>query len=301
MIRQSDDAGTNDAGTNDDLVSRLGSEITVTLDRWSAGQLGIEDLVISGVVVLVGGLAAWAVSGIARRVSRRYDGVARTAIATGGLLAGSSVALLALALCLEVLGFGIGPILVLVLLVVAGVLLLRPLMTNLSSGLLLQLRGALAPGDLILTDEVLGVVHEINARAVVLDTSDGRRVHVPNSQVLANKVENYSKIGRRRSDFSLAIDSSADRERAMVVIHEAVRDREGVFHDPPPEVRVVGVLGTSLVIRVMVWHEPTLERARAVVDECLRSAVAACESEGIDPTGPHWVAVADHVGGRFPP
>jgi hypothetical protein len=65
-------------------------------------------------------------------------------------------------------------------------------MTNLSSALLPRVRGALAAGDLILTNGVLGTVHEINARTVVLDTSDGWRLHVPDSHVLGGTIENYS-------------------------------------------------------------------------------------------------------------
>ena len=59
---------------------------------------------------------------------------------------------------------------------------------------------ALDVGDLVMTaGGVLGVVHEITTRTVVIDTSDGRRVFVPNSDVLNDTIINYTALGRRRA------------------------------------------------------------------------------------------------------
>lgn len=53
---QDDPSGSGSSGNSsgDDLVSDLGDDIRVTVDRWSAGQLGLSDLVAAGGVVAAG-------------------------------------------------------------------------------------------------------------------------------------------------------------------------------------------------------------------------------------------------------
>ena len=136
-------------GSGGGLVSDVGQEIKVTLDQWSAGQLGFGDLLIALAIVIAGAVLAWLASRIAKRMARKHEGAARAAIATVGILVASFVVMFAVALALEVLGFGLGPILILFLLLVVAVLLVRPLITNLSSGVLLQVRGAIEAGNLV--------------------------------------------------------------------------------------------------------------------------------------------------------
>jgi small-conductance mechanosensitive channel len=286
MLRQPD--GDNTSG---DLVSEVGNEIKVALDRWSIGQLGLADLVVAGGVLLVGALLAWLASRVAKRLARRRDGVARAAIATIGLLIGSSIVLFAVAIALEVLGFSLGPILVLIMLVVAALLLLRPVMTNLSSGLLLQARAAVAAGDLVLINGVLGKVREINARSVVVETADGRTAHIPNSDVVDETIENYSALGRRRSSFDLTLEAVDDLDRAVAVLEDVVGSADGVLDEPPPAVDVVGVVGRFVVLRVLVWHAPWIADERATVTAAVRRVVAGCADEGISLNGPELLAV----------
>jgi small conductance mechanosensitive channel len=271
------------------LVSDVGSEIKVTLDQWTTGQLGFGDLLIALAIVGVGALLALLASRIAKRMARKHEGAARAAIATVGILVASFLVLFAVALALEVLGFGLGPILILFLLLVVAVLLVRPLITNLSSGVLLQVRGAIEAGNLVKANGVLGVVREINARSVVVDRSDGRRVHLPNTQVLAGKIENYSTLGRLRSSFDLMVSSTVDLDDVTATLMSAFDDLESILDEPRPEVQVVRLAGQLVVLRAYVWHEPTTAAARTAVDEASRSALAGLEAAGLQPDGPQWM------------
>ncbi len=276
-------------GSADRLVSDVGDEIKVTLDQWSRGQLDFGDLLIALAILTAGALLAWLASRIAKRMARKHEGAARAAIATGGILLASFVALFAVALALEVLGFGLGPILILFLLVVVAVLLVRPLITNLTSGVLLQVRGAIEAGNLVHANGVLGVVREINARSVVVDSSDGRRIHLPNTQVLADKIENYSTLGRLRSSFELMVRSSVDLNAVTATLMSAFDDLESVLDEPRPEVQVDRLAGELVVLRAYVWHEPTTAAARTAVDEAARSALAELEAAGLQLDGPQWM------------
>lgn len=278
-------------GGGDDLVSEVGNEIKVAIDRWSVGQVGVADLIAAVAILAVGALLAWIVSRTARRFARRTESHAGSAFAALGLLGATSVMLLAAALALEVLGFSLGPILVIVVMVIVALLLLRPLVTNMSSGVLLQARGALEVGDLVSTNDVFGTVAEINARSVVIDTADGRRAHIPNTDVLEATIENHTTLGRRRSSFDVTIDRDADIDRALSVMRDAVRSADAVLDDPPPEVQIAGVLGRFVVMRTYVWHGPATVFERTAVHAGVRSVLSACADAGIELDGPELVAL----------
>lgn len=291
MIRQSN-GGSSDgsSGGSDDsgggLVSDLGTEIKVTLDRWSVGQLGLTDLIAAGVVIVAGFVVAWLIRRLIARGTRHMSGTALTATGTIGKLVGATVHLLAAALALEILGFRLGPILMLMLIAVLAVLLLRPMITNLSDGLLLQLRGALDQGDLVQTGGVLGVVREITTRTTVIETSDGRRVHVPNTDVLNDVIVNYTSFGRLRSSFEIMVSADEDLKLVVATMRLALAEVGAIHNDPQPNVFVTRIVGRLAAVRTQVWHPPSLAARRTACDEGLRAVVTDLRAAGIALDGP---------------
>mgnify|MGYP001815660367 CR=1 FL=1 len=279
--------GSSDGNSDSSLVSDVGSEIKVTLDRWSVGQLGVSDLLAALAVVVAGFVVAWLLRRLIHRGARNVRGAALVAVETVGKLAGAFVHLLAAALALEILGFSLGPILILILITIVVLLLLRPMITNLSSGLLLQLRGALDVGDLVRTTrDEFGVVREITSRTTVLDTDDGRRVHVPNSDVLNDVIVNYTSLGHLRTSFDVTVACDEDLDLVTSTVLEALGDVEEIRSEPPPEVQLADVLGRLVVIRVHMWHAPTVRAHRAAIDLGLRTALVALDRVGVELAGP---------------
>lgn len=73
---------------------------------------------------------------------------------------------------------------------------------NLLAGILLAVRRPIAVGDIVESNDEIGVVHELNLRATVLRNFQGQAVFLPNKSVLYNTIKNYSKFGERRLDRS---------------------------------------------------------------------------------------------------
>ena len=72
MIRQStDDSGTGESGSS--VLSDVGTEIEVTLDRWSVGQLGISDLIAAAAVILLGFVVARVLRWLMLRGARKLN------------------------------------------------------------------------------------------------------------------------------------------------------------------------------------------------------------------------------------
>jgi small conductance mechanosensitive channel len=286
VIRQStDDSGTGESGSS--VLSDVGTEIEVTLDRWSVGQLGISDLIAAAAVILLGFVVARVLRWLMLRGARKLNDQSVAAVGALARIVGFGVYLVASAIALEILGFSLGPIFVLILIAVVVLLALRPLITNLSSGLVLQLRGALKEGDLVLTSgEVFGVVQEITTRTTVIETSDGRWVHVPNSQVLNDVIVNYTTLGRRRSSFEVMVRYDEDLQLTLSTMRLALTQVDVIHTDPRPEVQVVRMLGQLVVIRALVWHPPALAAQRAALDEGIGRVIADLRTAGIALDGP---------------
>lgn len=280
-------SGSSGSGSGGDLVSDVGSDIQVTFDRWSAGQLGVSDLLAAGIVVAVGFVLAWVARRLVRRAARNLTGSALTAMGALGQLVGGSIVLLAAALALEMLGFSLSPILILILIVVVALLLVRPMITNLTSGLLLQVRGALDVGDLVMTTGgVFGVVNEITTRTVCIDTSDGRRVHIPNSNVLNDVIVNYSARGNWRSSFELTVSCDASLDVVLSTVKLALSQVAEIRNDPPSEVQVVRATGRLVTVQALIWHPPEPAARRVAIDAGIRAAIADLRLAGIELDGP---------------
>lgn len=90
------------------------------------------------------------------------------------------------ALAITLLGVTVGWLLIIVILIL-GLLMIRPMVENIAAGLLLTVRPSFTIGDQIQTDEYKGVVSEIGSRTTMLQTNTGVAMHIPNVEV-ADKV-----------------------------------------------------------------------------------------------------------------
>ena len=110
------------------------------------------------------------------------------------------------AIALAVLGVDMQPLLVLaVVLAVVAVLVLRGVADNFAAGVVIQASKPIEVGHEIQVEgpdgrPITGVVTDLNSRTVVLETYDGRTVHVPNAKMVQDPIVNHSARGLRRSE-----------------------------------------------------------------------------------------------------
>ena len=116
-----------------EVTSELDSGIKVALDKWSGGQIGWPDVWLSLAILAIAVCLAYLVRRLILRSTRTLDGSAAAAVAFIGQIVSAGIYLFAAAIVLEVLGFTLGPVLILGLLVVVLLIVLRPIVQNLSS------------------------------------------------------------------------------------------------------------------------------------------------------------------------
>ncbi|QDE34817.1 mechanosensitive ion channel [Microbacterium foliorum] len=235
-------------------------------------------------------LTGWLVSRFAR------SGVRKLAVKTPGI--SDSVAQLAARLTQYVIllgGIGIGlaflganvqPLLAMTAVaVVVLILVLRGVADNFAAGVLLQSRRPIQIGEQltigVLDEPVEGIVRELNGRSVVVETSDGRTIHVPNATLLSEVLVNDSRYGARRSEVVVRARLSDEIQLQSIsdLIVEATRSAAGVHTREPPTATIVYASTTRSIIEVRFWHHPL--QANAVSSDVVRRISQILAESGI--------------------
>jgi small-conductance mechanosensitive channel len=102
-----------------------------------------------------------------------------------------------------------------------------------------------------------GVVRDLQGRAVVVETWDGKLVHLPNSEVLNNPLVNDTHRGARRSELEVRV-ASRDARSTREAVLRAVTSASGVLSDPEPRVYLTAIDPDRVTTLVHFWHAPSV-------------------------------------------
>src|SRR5712671_947787 len=130
------------------------------------------------------------------------------------------------------------------------------ILQNFLAGLLLLWAEPFRIGDEIKLDPYEGTVEEIQTRATIIKTYDGRRVVIPNADLFTHSVTVNTALDIRRWEYDLAVHGIRELAELKSLVITAVSKVQGVLTDPPPEVLVMdlGDPGTDAVkVRVLWW------------------------------------------------
>ncbi|MCZ6837467.1 MAG: mechanosensitive ion channel [Planctomycetota bacterium] len=126
-------------------------------------------------------------------------------------------------------------------------------LSNFAAGMMLLIFRPFKVGDFVDVGGQRGTVFEIGILATALDTSDNRRIIVPNSNVFGNIIENISFHDTRRVDVSVGVDYSADLDRTREVLADAIGLVDHILDEPESKVALTGLGASSVDWVVRVW------------------------------------------------
>jgi small-conductance mechanosensitive channel len=245
--------------------------------------VSLADLLLAVVLVATALPVSRFVERIARALVRRLPKVSTEAAAVIAYGSRYLTLFLLASMALNLLGVNIGWALALaVLFLIVVVLTLRPLVQNGAAGFLLKTRPAFAVGDEVQVSDFRGEVLSISARTTVLRTRDGKRIHIPNTDVLDNEIIVFTAFRARRLSVDLRIDQRSDLDRVSEVLTAAVGALPIAKAQPPPKVIATSLVDGAVGLSVQFWFEPQALGEQAAVDAATRAVHAALRNAGIE-------------------
>ena len=218
-----------------------------------AGKLALENILAAAVTLLVCMVAVRLLLKLARRLLcrtkleeriRRYILMlvklvlyTLTVVFTAGSLGVNMTSLVAL---LSVGSLGV-------------TLAAEDVLGNVAGGLVILSSHPFAIGDFIESGGVSGTVEEISLNHTRLITPDGLTALLPNKELAASKVTNYTTLGRRRIVWKMSAAYDAPTETVKTACYRAVEATEHILPDPAPAVYLTAFGESGIDFTVYCW------------------------------------------------
>ncbi len=159
---------------------------------------------------------------------------------------------------------------------------LQDIIKNFISGILILLQQPFEIGDSIEVSGFGGTVLNISVRSTELKTWDGRIVIIPNGDVYASSVVNFSKSVHRRVSLTVGVGNNSDLDKVARITHEVIAGLPGVLKDPPPSVTFRNFGESSIDFTLLYWTDTMEVGINNAQDAAIKALKEAFDREGVD-------------------
>lgn len=132
-------------------------------------------------------------------------------------------------------------------------LALQGSLANFAAGVLMIIFRPFKAGDYIEAAGTAGTVEEVQLFTTKLKTPDNKTVIIPNAQVTAGTITNYSARDTRRLDMVFGVGYGDDLDHVKRVINQVLAEEPRLLKDPEPVVAVLNLGESSVDFAVRPW------------------------------------------------
>jgi small-conductance mechanosensitive channel len=160
---------------------------------------------------------------------------------------------------------------------------LQKVISNLASGFIILADKSIKPGDVIQVGDTYGWVNNLKSRYISVLTRDGIEYLIPNEEIIAGKVINWSyshNLVRVKMPVSVAYGS--DLEKARELILAAAADTPRVLKDPKPGFLVTGCGDNAINLEVRVWINDPQNGIASVKSDLFWGILQRFQEHGIE-------------------
>ncbi len=230
-------------------LANLGSSI-LSMDLWT--ELGMR-LAAAILIFVIGRWVAKAILRVAQRVMLRAELEETLSRFLSNLL---YVLLMTVVIITTINQLGIQTTSLLAVLGAAGLavgLALQGSLANFAAGVLIVGFRPYKVGDYIEAGGAAGTVEAVQIFTTVLKSPDNRRIIVPNAQMTAGSITNYSANDTRRVDLVAGVSYADDLDKVRRILQEIVSAEARVLAEPAPTIAVSALADSSVNFVVRPW------------------------------------------------
>lgn len=131
---------------------------------------------------------------------------------------------------------------------------LQNIVNNLVSGVILAFEKPIEVGDVIELGTRSGVVKEIGIRSSKISAGDGSEVIVPNGELIAQQLVNWTVNNRtRKIDLPVGVAYGSDIQLVADILKQSLKDHEGILDTPEPVVLLANFRNNAIDFIVSFW------------------------------------------------
>jgi small-conductance mechanosensitive channel len=131
---------------------------------------------------------------------------------------------------------------------------MQSIVNNFVSGLILLFERPIHVGDTVEVGNLQGSVRRIGIRASVIHTGAGADIIIPNSQLVTDKVTNWTLSDRlRRVDLPIGVNYGAEPKKVIELLEQVARAHPDVLPDPAPRALFMAYGDSSINFELRVW------------------------------------------------
>ncbi len=132
-------------------------------------------------------------------------------------------------------------------------LALKDSLSNVAGGFNILITKPFVIGDYVMIDSAEGTVELISIWYTRILTPDNKTIFIPNGQIVASKIINYTLKKTRRVDMTFQISYDNDYKKAEQIITDIINRHEKVLKEPEATVRLFSQSESSLDIVCKPW------------------------------------------------
>lgn len=130
---------------------------------------------------------------------------------------------------------------------------LKDYIANLASGMIIVSMKMMRKGDFVSISGTDGTVENINFLFTTLNTTDNKKVYVPNSSITKESLYNYGINGSRRVDFTFSVAYDSDVEQVKSIVLNVMNSCDKTATDPVPFCRLKTLGQSSIDFFANCW------------------------------------------------
>lgn len=159
---------------------------------------------------------------------------------------------------------------------------LQNIMQNFVSGVILLVQQPFRVGHVVGIAGHDGTVLKVGLRTTEMKTFDGRIVFLPNADVLAQPIVNFTRAELRRVELPIGVSYDSDTELVRTVILDEIKQVNGYVSDPQPLVLFQTFGASSVGLTLFFWVNTSISSHVEAKDAALTHIKSAFEKNNIE-------------------